>query len=206
MTPLRALVVRSAIWLTCLSLPLALVVSAAPNSELAGGSQAGASTPVLDLYALAPQAHWASTTGALPFNGPDDVSNGSVRALGQTTLADGAAYELVLLTQPGSAAGGYILGSYELTIPAGATALSAKVGFLPGATDSDGVTLRATLREPGRILRLVAHYLMPGDGVVELSGPIPDSWRGKAVTLELRVDAGPSATQDRPVWVAPAIR
>jgi len=206
MTPLRALVVRSTIWLTCLWLPFTLVGSAASKSEAAGDRAAGASTPVLDLYALAPQAHWASTDGALPFNGPDNVSSGCVRALGQTTLADGAAYELVLTTQPSSAAGGYILGSYELTIPAGATVLSAKVGFLPGATASDGVTLRATLREPGRILRLAAHYLVPGDGMVELSGAIPETWRGKAVTLELRVDAGPSATQDWLVWVAPAIR
>jgi hypothetical protein len=68
------------------------------------------------------------------------------------------------------------------------------------------VTVRATLREPGHILRIVSHYLAPVDGVVELSGAIPEAWRGRAVALELRVDAGPSATQDRLVWVAPAIR
>jgi hypothetical protein len=181
-------------------------VAAAPRLAVAAVRSANAATSALDLYAMAPQARWTSTAGALPFNGSDSDSGGCVRALGQTTLADGTAHDAVLLTHPSLTAGGHVAGSYELTIPAGATVFSAKVGFLPGATASDGVTVRATLREPGRIFRLAAYYLVPADGVVDLSGTIPESWRGRAVTLELRVDAGPSSTQDLLVWVAPAIR
>jgi len=181
-------------------------VIAAPKSEVARVHPVGAAIPVLDLYTLASQARWTSTAGALPFNGPDTDSRGFVRALGHTTLIDGAAYDSVLMTHPNWAAGGYIRGSYELTIPAGATAFSAKVGFLPGATASDGVTVRATLREPGRIHGLATRSLMPGHGVVELSATIPETWRGKVVTLDLRVEAGTSPTQDWLVWVAPSIR
>jgi hypothetical protein len=179
---------------------------AAPKSEVAGARPAGAAIPVLNLYAIASQARWASGAGALPFNGPDSDSRGFVRALGQKTLADGAVHEPVLMTHPDWTAGGHIAGTYEVTIPAGATAFSAKVGFLPGATASDGVTVRATLREPGRIHRLVSRYLDPAEGVADLTATIPEAWRNKAVTLELRVDAGASATQDWLVWVAPAIR
>jgi hypothetical protein len=167
---------------------------------------AGAAIPVLNLYTTASQARWASSAGAIPFNGSDSDSRGFVRALGRKTLSDGTAYDLVLMTHPSWTAGGYILGSYQLTIPAGATVFSAKVGFLPGATASDGVTVRATLREPGRIHGLATRHVVPSHGVVDLSGTIPEAWRGKAVTLDLRVEAGTSATQDWLVWVAPAIR
>lgn len=182
------------------------MVGGPKKSGVAGVRPAGAAIPVLDLYAIASQARWTSSAGALPFNGSDSDSRGFVRALGHATLIDGGAYDAVLMTHPRWAANGHIVGSFDLTIPAGATWFSTKVGFLPGATASDGVTVRATLREPGHTYSLAARTLLPSQGVVDLSAPIPESWRNKAVTLELRVDAGATSTQDWLVWVAPSIR
>ncbi|OFV79468.1 MAG: hypothetical protein A2Y78_04980 [Acidobacteria bacterium RBG_13_68_16] len=165
-----------------------------------------AAIPIVDLYGLASQASWSSTAGALPFNAPDNDVRGFVRPLGRATLIDGATYESVLETHPSWIAYGSIQGSYQLTIPASATRFVSKVGLLAGASSSDGVVVKVVLRGAGAIHMVATRQIRPSDGVVELSGNIPESWRGRPVTLELRVGAGVSARQDWLTWVAPAIR
>jgi hypothetical protein len=165
-----------------------------------------AAIPTVDLYGIASQARWSSTAGALPFNGPDNDPRGFVRPLGRARLIDGATYDSVLETHPSWIAYGSIQGSYQLTIPTSATQFVAKVGLLDGARSSDGVVVKVTLRGAGAIQGVATRQVRPSDGVVELSGAIPESWRGRPVTLDLRVEAGASAQQDWFTWVAPAIR
>ena len=165
-----------------------------------------AAIPTVDLYGIASQAKWSSTAGALPFNGPDNDPRGFVRPLGRARLIDGATYDSVLETHPSWIAYGSIQGSYQLTIPASATRFVSKVGMLDGASSSDGVVIKVVLRGAGAIYMVATRQIRPSDGVVELSGTIPESWRGREVTLELRVGAGASAQQDWLTWVAPAIR
>lgn len=165
-----------------------------------------AAIPVIDLFGLASQAGWSSTAGALPFNGPANDSRGFVRPLGRATLIDGATYDSVLETHPSWIAYGSIQGSYQLTIPAAATRFVSKIGLLAGASSSDGVVVKVVLRGAGAIYMVATRQIRPSDGVVEISGTIPESWRGRPVTLELRVAAGTSAQQDWLAWVAPAVR
>jgi hypothetical protein len=164
-----------------------------------------AAIPVVDLYGLASQAGWSSTAGALPFNGPATDSRGFVRPLGRAKLIDGATYDSVLETHPSWIAYGFIQGSYQLTIPAAATRFVSRIGLLAGATSSDGVTVKVVLRGAGAIYMVATRQIRPSDGVVEISGTIPESWRGRPVSLELRVAAGASAQQDWLAWVAPAV-
>jgi len=182
------------------------VIAAPVTAEAARLHPVGAAIPVVDLYGLASQASWSSTAGALPFNGPDNDSRGFVRALGRARLIDGATYDSVLETHPSWIAYGSIQGSYQLTIPASATRFVSKVGLLEGATSSDGVVVKVVLRGAGAIHMVATRQIRPSDGVVELSGNLPESWRGRPVTLELRVGAGVSAQQDWLTWVAPALR
>ena len=165
-----------------------------------------AAIPVIDLYGLASQASWSSTAGALPFNAPDNDSRGFVRPLGRARLIDGATYDSVLETHPSWIAYGSIQGSYQLTIPVASTRFVSKIGLLAGASSSDGVVVKVVLRGAGAIHMVATRQIRPSDGVVEISGTIPESWRGRPVTLELRVAAGASAQQDWLAWVAPALR
>jgi hypothetical protein len=165
-----------------------------------------AAIPTVDLYGLASQASWSSSAGALPFNGAQNDNRGFVRPLGRARLIDGATYDSVLETHPSWIAYGSIQGSYQLTIPTSATQFVAKVGMLEGASSSDGVVVKVVLRGAGAIHMVATRQVRPSDGVVELSGTIPESWRGRQVTLELRVGAGASSQADWLTWVAPAIR
>ena len=157
--------------------------------------------PLLDLYGLAPQARWSGPTGALPFGGADSDERGFVRALGRVQLSDGNLYDKVLQMHPAWRPDGYVSSTFDVTIPASATRFSARAGFLPGASASDGVTVSVILG----VQKIATRTLRPADGVGEIAAEIPETWRGQAVAVHLFVAARATSTQDWFVWVAPAI-
>ena len=82
-----------------------------------------------------------------------------------------------------------------------ATRFSARAGFLPGASASDGVTVSVILG----VQKIATRTIRPADGVGEIAAEIPEAWRGQTVAVHLFVAARATSTQDWFVWVAPAI-
>jgi hypothetical protein len=160
----------------------------------------------VDLYKIAQDATWKSGRGTLPFNGKDSDDRGFVRALGTAALASGRSYNKVLQTHPERKDSGYISGTYTVVVPPAATHFEAHAGFLPKVTKSDGVRVSVYLRHGSRGRMLVREAIHPDDGVVALRGPIPKEFRGKEVSLMLRVDSGAKSTQDWFAWSAPMIK
>jgi hypothetical protein len=160
----------------------------------------------VDLYATASHARWASHEGSLPWNGGPGDRRGYVRDLGTEKLADGRSYAKVLQTHPAFIDSGHITGSYSIKIPSSATRFESKVGFLPGASASDGVVATVDLRGGPGMKTVVTRRITPSQGVTTLSGEIPKEWRGKDVTLRLYVRTYQHSKQDWFVWIAPKIR
>lgn len=155
---------------------------------------------------MARNAKWKSARGTLPFNGSSNDNRGFVRDLGSAKLINGRTYQKVLQTHPEWKDGGYISGSYDAVIPTGATKFEAKGAFLAKVTRSDGVRVSVMIKEGARSYNLFRKTINPGDGVVAISGTIPESLRGKRVTVVLNVNTGTKSTQDWFAWSGPVIR
>jgi hypothetical protein len=178
------------------------------GSSTAAAIAAGAtiSAKSLDLYAAAEKATWTSQAGTLPFNGPKNDKRGFVRDLGASDLIDGKSYDKVLWTHPEWKDGGFIRGSYDVTIPPSATTFEAKVGFLANVTRSDGVQCSVLIRHGPRSYNLIRKTVRPSDGVVSIQGKIPEALLGQKVTVVLSASTGGTSTQDWFAWSAPVIR
>jgi hypothetical protein len=160
----------------------------------------------LDLYAMAQKATWKSQRGTLPFNGNSNDRRGFVRALGRAEMINGKTYEKVLQTHPEWKDNGFISGTYNVVIPAGATRFDAKGGFLANVTRSDGVWVSVSLKEGSRSHTLIRKKIDPAEGVVALRGTVPESLRGKRVNVVLHVGTGTKSSQDWFAWSSPVIR
>jgi hypothetical protein len=160
----------------------------------------------IDLYRMAPNATWASTSGALSFGGATSDRRGFARALNQAVMNDGSTHQKVLQTHPPWVSAGTITGRYEIHMPASATRFDAKIGFLKGVSSSDGVNVKVSLKGAQRVKDLAARRLHPSQGVVAFSAQIPEDWRDQDVTVMLIVQAGRTSTQDWFAWIAPTIR
>ena len=120
-------------------------------------------------------------------------------------LEDGETYSKVLETHPQWVDGGGMMGDYDITspIPAGAR-LKAEVGFINGATGTDGVTFNVVFRD-GTDLYYISYFTATYDGHLDSLDFDLSSIVGKTGTMILAALAGPSAAQDWAVWVDPRI-
>jgi hypothetical protein len=155
---------------------------------------------------LAQSAQWFNDTGAsLEFNGSNADPQGFVRLLNGVQLEDGLKYDLSLETHPRWVANGAVEGHFKMTMPAGVT-FKAVVGFVKGATTTDGVTFQLywkNLNPPGNNPPITAlqgqlfkTYTNSLNSFTVDLRPIA----GQTGELILKVNAGPSSGQDWAVW------
>ncbi|MEN3010572.1 MAG: hypothetical protein ABDI20_06315 [Candidatus Bipolaricaulaceae bacterium] len=164
-----------------------------------------ASAQVLfDFVSEAPRAEWYNDLNVrLPFPGADTDSRGFARVLPTAVLEDGRTYANVLETHPRWQPNGMVVGRYALTIPADAE-FTAKVGFLRGATGTDGVTFELLWQEGDVVIRL-AQVQDTYDGQLRDIRVDLGTRAGRRGTMMLIVRAGASSSQDWAVWVEPRL-
>jgi len=176
-------------------------------------SHAPAVTPapgiVADFLARAPEAEWTNAYERLPFPGDPSDERGFARLIENAQLEDGKVYNPVLQTHPQWQRHGIIVGRYRgVTLPEDGAEFRAGIGFLEGATASDGVYFEVRAEFPGYSgIPVRREYHKPyknyviRDFVQDLS-----RFRGKKGTIVLSVDAGgKSSAQDWAVWVKPQL-
>jgi hypothetical protein len=164
-----------------------------------------ADTTLYDFVENASSAQWSSGAGVLPFPGDPSDSRGFARYVYNARLEDGSAWSRVLETHPQWVSGGWIMGVYpQQTVPSN-TQLTVRVGFLYGATGTDGVRFevyfdeyRGTGAAPQRhiILRKVATL----DGSLDLVTADLDPVAGKRGNFILYVHALQTSNRDWAVW------
>jgi|LGVF01.1.fsa_nt_gb hypothetical protein len=156
-----------------------------------------------DFYGQAAKAQWRSGAGVLPCPGSASDARGFVRTLPKGTLHAGNAAIQLLQTHPQWIDRGYIAGFYPSMVLASQVHFKTVIGFLKGASNSDGATFTVQVYENGRYQRVFRRNLGPGRYAsvdVDLS-----RWAGKKINLIMRVDAGNNSTQDWAVWVKPRL-
>jgi hypothetical protein len=154
--------------------------------------------PSFDFISEARQARWQNDLGkTLPFPGSDSDSRGFVRII-SVKLENGRSYSNVLQTHPRWANNGGIEGHYRLTIPEKAS-FEAEVGFVQGATGSDGVIFEICWKEGNREVSLKQLRKRYTRRLRSLSVDL-SNYAGHSGMLILRVKAGPSSGQDWAVW------
>lgn len=148
-------------------------------------------------------AQWktGSPSTDISFGGATNDPNGFVCHRTNVKLEDGDTYAKVLETHPKWVSGGWIEGFYpEMTIPLGAVFVS-DVGFLNGATGTDGVTFRVWFWQTGSDLpNVLGSKTATYDGdldsfAIDLAGIV-----GRTGRIGIQVLAGSSSGQDWAVW------
>jgi hypothetical protein len=185
------------------ALPLLLV------AFILGAAWPASPAVVYDFVAKAPEAKWSralSNPGELPWNGRDNDSRGFARHLTNAALESGKTFSLVLQTHPEWKKNGAIFGVYaNVAVPAGAK-FSALVGFLKGATATDGATFEVHVFDPATGgVSVIAAKTARADGVLDVLSADLGPYAGKTVTFRLQVSAGATATQDWAVWASAAV-
>jgi len=155
----------------------------------------------ISLVDEAKNAEWKNDVGQiLPFPGSDTDDRGFARVLSSARLEDGGVYSNVLETHPRWEDHGLIYGVFKVKLPLGAKYFRAKVGFLRGATGTDGVEFRFYINN---ILYELLYDTY--DGVLKEIEVDVSGYAGQEVEIILQVYAGASSGQDWAVWVDPAI-
>lgn len=157
-------------------------------------------TTLYDFVANASKATWQSGAGTLPFPGSSSDSRGFAILLTNTVTEDNITYSKVLEAHPEwKDKVGYISGIYpELMIPQGAK-LELKIGFLKGATGTDGVRYRVLfdIGQPTIIFERSKKYTNSLDSAtVDLS-----NYQGQKGKFILYVSVYATSTQDWACWV-----
>lgn len=142
----------------------------------------------------------------LPWNGSTDDTRGFIR-MGNFKFEDGNTYHAIQM-HPKSGSNGTIKAWLPWRqLPPNAF-FKAKVGFLNGAANTNGVTFQVwehhnhNGREVwNRIINLEKDYTMR---LLEIDADL-SHLSGQNVGIELRVDAGSSSGQDWAAWIDPAI-
>jgi len=121
-------------------------------------------------------------------------------------LEDGNTYSKVLETHPEWKDFTYIYGMYSdiIEIPEGAR-FKAEVGFIKGATGTDGVVFQVSFFEPLIEHSIVGSGLQTYDGVLKSLDVSLSSLAGKKGVIFLGVYTSASSAQDWAVWVNPRI-
>jgi hypothetical protein len=152
-----------------------------------------------DFINEASTASWGSGAGSLPFPGKDNDSRGFALYRNNWQLEDSSTWAKVLETHPQWVSDGWIMGRYpQLTVPSGAE-LKVTVGFLKGATGTDGVTFKVQFEEGQsrqEILSLQATY----DGKLDSMTESLSSLSGRTGYFILYVNAGQGSGQDWAAW------
>lgn len=143
----------------------------------------------------------------LPWNGSDGDANGFVRADG-IALEDGQRYPQVLRTHPKWVDRGTIKGWLPWFLLPPGSRFEADVGFVQGAAKTDGVTFwvwihdRMTGREQWK--PVVKHFKRYDGRPARVTADL-SRYGGQQISVELRVDSGPTSGQDWAAWAAPRI-
>ena len=162
---------------------------------------------VYDFIEKGPSATWENGNGdTLPWNGEPDDPRGFVIPQENITLEDDTVPDIVLETHPQWVADGVISGSYEVDfeIKSG-DKFVADVGFLKGATFSNGVTFK-----------FCYFTMIDGECLADLSKSYDGELQSFEVDLsplngynagwfQLRVEANGNADQDWAIWLNPRI-
>lgn len=164
---------------------------------------------VYDFVKKAPEAKWyrsLTVAGELPWNGPDSDNRGFARHLNNIALEDGNTYSLVLQTHPEWKDNGNIIGVYSgVKIPAGAT-FKATVGFIKGATQSDGVRFIVSIvNSSGGGAVLLSDLTAKADGKLDQISVDLAPYAGSTVDFRLTVNAAGRSVQDWAVWLVAGI-
>jgi len=158
-----------------------------------------------DFISKAPTASWGSGAGSLPFPGSDSDSRGFALYRDKAQLEDGSTRARVLETHPQWVSNGWIMGAYpQLTIPSDAE-LKVTVGFLQGATGSDGVTFEIQFEEFQGLKVAPKKYSVLShratyDGKLDSISKDLNYLAGKTGNFILYVNAGQSSGQDWAAW------
>lgn len=162
-------------------------------------------TTVYDFIAHAPEAQWSSGAGALPFPGDPSDSRGFARYVINALLEDGSTWSKVLETHPQWVAGGWIMGVYpQQTVPPNSQ-LTVRIGFLSGATGTDGAEFDVYFDEyRGMNVAPLRHTILSKvatlDGKLDLITEDLSLIAGKKGNFVLRVYAGKTSNRDWAVW------
>lgn len=170
---------------------------------------------IINITDLAPSANWSggqfladgslASQQALPWMGPDSSDTGFVR-LDMVTMEDGNSYN-ALRTHPMWCSFGTIKGLFSINLP-GNGLFKSRIGFLNGATGSDGVTfsvnIHTTNNGADNVQNIITKNKRYSNSLVDISADL-SKWANQDITLELEVDAGASSGQDWAAWINPTI-
>jgi len=159
----------------------------------------------IDLIARASAARWKNDIGLLnlPFPGKPNDARGFCRLV-TAQLENRETVSNVLQTHPRWAAGGSIEGHYQVTIPEKAK-FEAQVGFIQGATATDGVIFEVIWREKGKADIILGSIEKKYTGNLSTFNIDLGNLAGQTGLFILRVKAGQSSDQDWAVWKSAAI-
>jgi hypothetical protein len=198
---------ESIIW-TAPSEPGSYTITAAVSDGKGGEATKHSIVDVTFLYDILAEAsdyQWTTSAGNIDFGGSLSDSRGFATYRTNIKLEDGNVYSKVLETHPEWKSGGWIAGlsTSNITIPDGAK-FTAKVGFIDGATATDGVKFYVRFYYEGTSYTYApidAAY----DGVLTDINLNLNLLYGKTARIQILVYAGPSSAQDWAVWVNPKI-
>jgi len=161
-----------------------------------------------DLLEKAPGADWYNKDGddhGLWNVGLDD-SRGFACYRTNITLEDGKTYSKVLQTHPDWISNGWITGDYSETIeiPEGARFI-ADVGFIKGATGTDGVRIYVYFIDSSTTYHDLYIFNANYDGALNKLNLDLSSLEGLSGKIRIIVTSGISSGQDWAVWVNPRI-
>ena len=164
-----------------------------------------------ELLERAPSAYWTSSaTYFLSWGGATNDENGFACYQANIKLEDGNTYAKVLETHPPWVNNSRIRGDFDInypfTIPEGAR-FTAKVGFIHGATTTDGVRFFVSFTDSNGIMYdfPTGGHLAKYDGTLDGLNIDLSSIAGKNGYLSLGINAAGTSAQDWAVWVDPKI-
>jgi hypothetical protein len=162
---------------------------------------------IYDLLEKAPGADWYNRSGVHHlWNAGLDNRGGFACYRNDIQLEDNNTYPKVLETHPEWIDDGCIWGGYNdiIEIPEGAR-FKAKIGFIKGATGTDGAWFLVGFQETSGIWHHFSYNSAFYNGALDTLDIDLSSLEGKSGRIFIQVYAGPSAGQDWAVWVNPRI-
>jgi hypothetical protein len=180
-------------------LVLLSLLSSSFSFSISHRTASAADSVFYDFIAQASSASWMSGAGSLPFPGSDSDSRGFALYRDNWQLEDDSTRARALETHPQWVASGWIMGKYpQLTVPTDAE-IKVTVGFLKGATGSDGVIFKVQFEE-GQTTQAILTCGASYDGKLDTVTQSLSSLEGKTGRFILYVDAGQSSGQDWAAW------
>lgn len=177
---------------------LCLIITSLPFG-IDHSTASAADSVFYDFIARADNASWSSGAGSLPFPGSDNDNRGFALYQDNWQLEDNSTRARVLETHPQWVNGGWIMGRYpQVTVPSDAE-LKIIVGFLNGATGSDGVIFKVQFEE-GQTRQTILTCGASYDSKLDTMTQSLSSLEGKTGRFILYVDSGQSSGQDWAAW------